>query len=228
MNVLEVYDGFDGKELSDIWQRTKFEPGAIEFQSKIVRNGKGAVKIIIKEGDKKEKGSSGKDTERDELLERKDLQSKENEGCQYSFSIYLPNDFPIVSTRLVLAQWKQKEENDNALVNNPLIALRYQDGKLRITLQTTEERTILFETTDEIRDKWNDFKFNIKFNQSDSGFVKAWMNGKKIVDYKGVTAYSEKYGYVPDGTFYFKIGLYRDRMKEPMTAYFDEYRKKKL
>jgi hypothetical protein len=50
------------------------------------------------------------------------------------------------------------------------------------------------------------------------------------VDYKGATAYPEKAatGYPDPSLFYFKMGLYRDLMAEPMTIYIDEYRKVQL
>ena len=54
------------------------------------------------------------------------------------------------------------------------------------------------------------------------------MNKKKIVDYIGATAYCEKYGYSNPSKFYFKMGLYRDTMDEPMSAYFDEFYKSEL
>jgi hypothetical protein len=45
-----------------------------------------------------------------------------------------------------------------------------------------------------------------------------------------VNAYPESAatGYTHPGRFYFKMGLYRDLMPEPMTIYIDEYRKKEL
>ena len=222
----EIYDGFEKKTLSDIWSKKKFEPKAVEIQSDIVRKGKSAVKITIHKGDKAEKSPGSKTSERAELLERKDLGPQEGKDYSYSFSMYLPKDFPIVPTRLVLAQWKQDDEYDKAIVDNPILALRYVNGKLYITLQTDEEKRKIFETEEEIRGKWLDFKFNIKFTRIKSGFVKVWMNKKKIVDYKSVTAYSEKYGYPKLSKFYFKMGLYRDRMDKPMTIYIDEFRKK--
>jgi hypothetical protein len=227
----EIYDGFEGEELSTIWKKTKFEEKAIEFQSNIVRKGKKALKITIHKGDTIEQGTEQHATsERDELLERKDIGPKEGKGYSYSFSLYLPKDFPIVPTRLVLAQFKQDEKEDNVSVNNPILALRYVNGELFITLQTgnKEERVKLFSTNEEMRGKWIDFVFEIKFSRTKSGFVRAWMNDKKVVTYKGITAYSERYGYSKPGKFYFKMGLYRDRMNEPMTAYFDEFRKRIL
>jgi hypothetical protein len=49
-----------------------------------------------------------------------------------------------------------------------------------------------------------------------------------IVDKKGQTAYPPSGGYQSPGAFYFKIGLYRDRMALPMTIYLDEYGKQPL
>ena len=51
-----------------------------------------------------------------------------------------------------------------------------------------------------------------------------------MVDYKGVTAYPENVstGYASPSLFYFKMGLYRDVMAEPMTIYIDEYSKRQL
>ena len=45
------------------------------------------------------------------------------------------------------------------------------------------------------------------------------MNGKRVVNYKGPLGNSGV-----RNLFYHKIGLYRDKMKEPMTIYFDNYR----
>ncbi|MFH1607930.1 MAG: polysaccharide lyase [archaeon] len=227
----KLYDGFEGDSLSDIWKKTKFEPEAVEIQSDIVRKGKSAVKITIHKGDKIEKGYENvKTSERDELLERKELGPEEGKSYSYSFSVCIPEDFPIVPTRLVLAQWKQNEVDDKALVNNPVLALRYVDAELFITLQTSEwkNRTRLFSTKEDIRGKWIDFVFHLNFSRTKSGMVKVLMNKEKIIDYNGVTAYSEKQGYPKKSDFYFKMGLYRDRMDEPMTAYFDEYKKEEL
>jgi len=229
MSVNEVYDGFEEDRLSDMWGRKKFEERAVKIQSKIVRKCKRAVKITIHKGDGFEDNKGlANDTERDEIREEEYLWAKEGEAHSYSFSMFLPKNFPIVHTRLVLSQWKHHEDTNCASVNNPIIALRYNDGVFRITLQTSEEKINLFKTNKEIRGKWIDFKFEIKFTRKKSGFLKAWINKKQVIDYNGVTTYSEKYGYPFPGRFHFRFGLYRDVMDKPMTAYFDEYRKKKI
>ena len=54
------------------------------------------------------------------------------------------------------------------------------------------------------------------------------MDNNEIIDYKGVTAYSETFGYPDPGNFYFKLGLYRDQMVQPMTIYIDDYKKQQI
>ena len=51
-----------------------------------------------------------------------------------------------------------------------------------------------------------------------------------MVDYSGVTANAESAatGYPTPSYYYFKMGLYRDVMPQPMTLYLDEYRKRQL
>ncbi len=225
MNSKELHDNFEGPLLSAIWKTKKFKPDSVKFQSNIVRKSGNAIQITINEGDC---ASKNRKTERDELLENKKLGPQENEIYEYAFSLYLPRNFPIVSTRLVLAQWKQNDEKNNAQVDNPILAIRYVAGEFYITLQTTRKKIKIFSTKKEIRGNWIDLIFNIKFTRKKYGFVKIWMNKKQIVDYGGITAYVAKYGYPSTGKFYFKMGLYRDRMKKPMTIYFDEFHKKIL
>jgi hypothetical protein len=44
------------------------------------------------------------------------------------------------------------------------------------------------------------------------------MNGSRAASYQGATAFKEG-----EDDIYNKVGLYRDRWKEPMTIYFDNY-----
>jgi hypothetical protein len=63
---------------------------------------------------------------------------------------------------------------------------------LKITHQTGPHRTILFETKEDPRGKWTDFKFQIRFSTNENGRIKAWLGDKRVVDYDGVKAYPEK------------------------------------
>jgi len=221
---MDAYDGFEEDELNPIWSRKLLAPNSFEFQSNIVRSGKQALKIIIRPKDNLQLNEGGKASERNELVEQKELRSVEDKEYSYAFSLFIPKEFPIVQTRLVLAQWKQLDELEIAKIDNPILALRYVNGELFITLQTSEERKKIFSTKDEVRGKWLDLKFNIKFSRRDS-HVHVWLNDKEIVKYSGITAYNENYGYPKKSLFYFKMGLYRDCIQQQMAIYFDEYKK---
>lgn len=230
---IDVYDGFESSTLSALWSADRFAPGAVAMQTHIVRAGHAAAQVTVHTGEKFEAGANGgKDSERAELLEAKKLVSRENVAYEYSFSEFFPTNFPIVPTRLVVAQWKQYCGGDDKPCwdDSPVLKLRYASGKLKIVHQTGPHDTTLFETSEDLRGKWSDFKFQIRFTTNTDGFIKGWMNGKQVVDYSGVNAYPENAatGYANPGHFYFKMGLYRDTMAEPMTIYIDEYRKKEL
>jgi hypothetical protein len=229
---IDVYDGFETPNLGDLWETDKFEPGAVTMQSEIVRAGHTAAKIVLRSHDKFEPGVDGdRDSERAELTEASRLISLEGRTYEFSFSMFLPLDFVVVPTRLVLAQWKQDCHGHSPCANaSPVVAIRYSSGTLQITHQTAEHRTSLYETREDVRGRWNDFRFRIRFTPRDDGLLQAWHNGRAVVDYHGVNAYPENAGtgYASPSRFYFKIGLYRDVMDEPMTIYIDNYRKKEL
>ena len=229
---LEVYDGFETAGLSKVWDTDRFVPGAVEMQTNLFRAGRGAAKITLRARDTFEAGINGnKDSERDELMEASKLNSKENINYEYSFSMFIPTNFPIVPTRLVIAQWEQDcPEGGNCQDDSPVVAIRYVSGVLKITHQAGPHQTTLFETKEELRGKWLDFKFQIRFSTYENGRIKAWLGNKPVVDFKGVTANPENAAtsYPSPSRFYFKMGLYRDVMAGPMTIYIDEYRKKEL
>jgi len=217
--------------LSKVWDTDRFVPGAVQMQTNIFRTGRGAARITVHTHDKFEAGINGsRDSERAELLEARKLTSKENEAYEFSFSMFIPTNFPIVPTRLVIAQWKQYCPGGNCSDDSPVVAIRYVSGVLRITHQIGPHRTTLFETKEDLRGRWLDFKFQIRFSTTENGRIRAWLGDKQIVDYKGLNAYPEndRTGYANPSRFYFKMGLYRDVTPEPMTIYIDEYRKKQL
>jgi hypothetical protein len=225
---IDVYDGFETSALGKLWTSAKFVPGALEIQSAIVRAGKAAAKITIHEGDLHEVGRSGVSLERAELLEARELWAIDDRTYVYSFAIWLPREFPIVPTRLVIAQWKQRCELDACDPDNPVVALRYIGGELLITHQSGSRSVALYRTAEEVRGRWLNFRFELRFSRTPGGRIKSWLNDRQVVDYQGATAYPETGGYPSRNRFYFKMGLYRDRMAEPMTIFIDEYRKVEL
>ncbi|WP_316975836.1 heparin lyase I family protein [Shumkonia mesophila] len=223
----QVQDGFETSRLDTIWSRSKFLPDAVEMQSSVVRAGMGAVRITLHGGDQipTERGSG---LERAELMESWGLWTLEDLSYEYVFSLFVPPDFPVVPVRLVLAQWKQDCPIEDCNPNNPVIAIRYVAGELRITHKTGPQPTVLYRTQEDIRGRWLDFRFQIRFSQGRNGRIRAWLGDEAIIDYRGVNAYPAEGGYTDSNAFYFKMGLYRDLMAEPMTVYADEYRKRRL
>ena len=227
----ELYDGFEKAPLSSIWETRRLVPSAIEFENNVVLKGKGALKVTVHNFDKKAVHPDGAYTERDELLEAEQYNARENESYEHSFNMFIPADFPIVPTRLVIAQWKQfcSEENKCSKAH-PVLAIRYVDGEMTITQTFGQTKKVLFEQKGEFRNRWLNFRFQVRFSSKDNGRIKAWMDGKQVVDYTGATANpeNEETEFPNQGRFYFKMGLYRDGMTEPMSIYVDEYRKKSL
>src|ERR1017187_7726567 len=231
---LDVYDGFETSNLSKLWDTDRFAPGAVEMQTNVFRVGHGAAQVTVHAKDVFEAGINGNsDSERAELLEAKELTSKEDELYEFSFSMFMPTNFPIVPVRLVIAQWKQYcPEGGNCSDDSPVLAIRYIGGVLKITQDFGSNRptVTLYQETGEFRNRWLDFKFQTRFTTNDNGRIKAWLGDKQIVDFTGPTANPENptTSYPSPGRFYFKMGLYRNMMPEPMTVYIDEYRKKQL
>jgi hypothetical protein len=222
-----VYDDFEGDTLNRVWRTDKFVPGAMTLQKDIVRTGEKSCRLTLRPGDQIEE-ETGSEFERAELRERNDLMADENRDYSYSFSLFLPEDFPALPVRLVIAQWKQNCHNEECDPDNPVIAIRFESGELFITLQTGPGRKTLFKYPETITGEWMDFRFNIRFSRKPDGKLTAWLNGKEIINFDGPTAYEDMYGYPYPGKFYFKTGLYRDRMNYTMTIYIDNYLKEEL
>jgi hypothetical protein len=227
-----VYDGFESGSLSRLWATDRFAPGAVTMQSQVVRAGHGAARITLRTGDVFERGIKGsRDTERAELAEPERFFEHENETYEFSFSQFLPPDFPIAPVRLVLAQWKQycngAEPCDD---DSPVVALRYVAGTLSITENIGRHGRTLFESSADLRGHWTDYRFRLRFTPTGNGLIQAWIDGQPVVDFQGQTAYPENVstGYRSPSLFYFKTGLYRDVIAEPMTLYLDEYRKRRI
>ena len=231
---IDVYDGFETPALSKLWSTDRFVAGAVSMQTNFVRSGQSAAQITVHAGEKFEAGINGnKDSERAELREgTKQLVSKESVNYEQSFSVFFPTNFPMVPVRLVIAQWKQYcSDGGNCSDDSPVLAIRYISGTLKITQNIhSNHEMVLYQEKAEFRGRWLNFKFQVRFTPEENGQIKAWLDGKQVVDYRGVTANPENAvtGYPSPSYFYFKMGLYRDVMPEPMTIYIDEYRKKQL
>jgi hypothetical protein len=230
---IDVYDGFETPTLSPLWDHDRFEEHAIAMESTVVRAGHQAVAITVRGKDMFETGQHGDlDSERDELREATPLTSRQNVPYEFSFSMFFPKDFPIVATRLVIAQVKQYCPPSTAACDDqsPVLALRYIGGVLIVSQDLEKKHIILFQKKDEFRGRWLDFRIRARFTPKADGHVTVWLNGEQLIDQHGATAdqVGGATGYPDPSYFYFKMGLYRDVMTQPMTVYIDEYRKREL
>jgi Polysaccharide lyase len=134
----------------------------------------------------------------------------------YRFSFLIPPGFPVVDNRLVIAQWKQY-----SVSGSPLFAERFRNGAHDLTIRLGDSawgRRKSYSLPAIEFGRWNDMVYHIRFSRGDDGLVEVWMNGSRVVTYKGATAFKEG-----EESIYNKFGLYRDRWKDPMTIYFDNY-----
>jgi hypothetical protein len=124
---------------------------------------------------------------------------------RYSFSLYLPADFPIVPTRLVLAQWKQVCEWRRCRPQNPVLAIRYQNGELSVTRQDDDGKSILYSTKQEMRGRWLDFRFETRFSRSQDGLIGGWLK------FGGYPRLPRAYG-LSGGAGIRRVGLFISRL----------------
>jgi hypothetical protein len=225
---IHVYDGFESPHLSRFrWSNGRFEPGAVVSEESVVRSGRRALAITVHSGDRPEAASeSGAATERAELMESWWLFSRTGRTYVYSFSLYLPDHFPQTSERLVIAQWRQLCEGSPCVPDNPVLALRYEIGRLQVTRNDEHGKTVLYQGEEDVRGRWLDFRFITRWDGTSKGTVDGTLQGREIVHYQGPTIYQPGPGHPRRALVYFKTGLYRDALHEPpWTMYVDEYRK---
>jgi len=207
-------DDFEGTPLALFWLpglagSGRYEPGAVALTSERARSGKSCVRITVKEGDILQTGDDGKETERAELDSGQ--HPLVGRDVWYGFSVYVPEDFPIVDDRLVIAQWKQAD-----LQGSPLVAQRFRRGRHDLTIRAQDDRHVALPKLE--LGRWHDMIYHIRFAAGDDGRVQVWMNGRQVADVKGPVTLA-----AGGDRVYNKFGLYRDRWPAPMTIYFDNY-----
>jgi hypothetical protein len=215
-----LVDGFEVETLAPFWW-LRAEPGRLSVQRAVVRSGAAALRVEVRQGDVAGVGGDGESTERTEIQLEREFWAHFGETHEYSFSMYVPPDFPVRDVRLVTSQWKQTC-NECAKNRSPIVAQRYRKGELRITIETPQGRQTIFRRAGPLQGRWLDLRYRIRFHLTD-GAVAAWLDGAQVVDYRGPLGFADD---PPD--VYFRFGLYRDRMAEPMVVYFDDFRTERL
>lgn len=189
--------------------------------SDIVRRGKHAMRFELRAGD-----SPGGDGIRAELKDP--YLAPLRREIWYSFSTYLPLDFPRWKDNTVITQWKGSADEGEYGERSPILAHRYQDHVLVVDLRYSSEpvqkandgavKTIL-RIPDFPRGVWRDFRYRIVWAH-DAGEIDGWLDGRQVIHYRGPLGYNDSRG--P----YFKFGLYHhDGGPLPFVIYHDEYKR---
>ena len=212
--IPKLSDDFEGKKIADFWLAGNFgsgryASGAVKLSSAYARSGKQSVEITVHEGDIDAAGDDSTRVERAELDSGHfALRGRE---VWYGFSVLIPVGFPIVDDRLVISQCKQSD------VSRPIVAQRYSNAEHTLTIESQGQKKKYH--LPEIRiGRWMDMLYHIRYSAGSDGLVEVWADGAKVVSYSGPAADPNA-----KDAFYNKIGLYRDRLKQPMTIYFDNY-----
>ena len=217
--VMAVSDDFEAGPLSSIWATKKLSPHALRHLTAPTRTGRGAIEMQVAAGDQTAVGGDGQLTERAELREAPGVRLPMGVDAWYAFSFYLPADFPIVETRLVLASWKQSFK-DPSKDRSPMVALRYMGGRLMVTVARDRGKRVLFGEEVDVRNRWVDMVFHLIPRADQKGRLQVWKDRRQIVDYQGALGFKKD-----EDETYFKLGLYRDHMDIPMRIVYDRFRR---
>jgi hypothetical protein len=147
----------------------------------------------------------------------------------YSFSTFIPQEFPIVESPTVITQWHASEDSgEDVAARSPVLAHRYANGDLIIDIRFSSHKIqqandgskrVLYEEKSFSKGVWHDFLYRIRWSYLSDGLVECWLDGKQIIAYIGPIGYNDDYG--P----YFKFGLYHHDGINPFVIYHDEYRR---
>lgn len=147
----------------------------------------------------------------------------------YEFSTYLPGQLKGEDTpNLVLAQWHDNKV-PGVQAQRPPFSLRLRGGRIVLPLfnQRVVDRQglegkgqILFSQPAQY-EKWTRWRFRVFWSPTEKGSLEAWMNGKRVVQYRGPIGYDQ------DITApYFKLGIYTtESFNKPLWVYHTGYRR---
>jgi hypothetical protein len=207
-------DDFESDSIAPFWLPHDYGsglyvPGAVKISTNFARSGRHSLEMTVHENDIAQDGGDG------HMTERADMDSGHfallDKEAWYAFSVLFPTHFPIVNNRLVFGSCKQGD------VPRPILAQRFRNGRHTFTIESQGKRKE-YKLPKLKLGEWCDMIYHVRYATNQSGLVEIWMNGKQVVSYRGPTAEAAY-----KKTFYHKIGLYRDRIPQPMTAYFDNY-----
>ncbi len=215
-----AYLGFESGRFSG-WREKLAAPHSARVVRYPVRGGKYAVRFELRTGD-----DTG-DGVRAELKE--DFNVPLGKEIWYSFSTFVPADFPILRHPSVISQWHAEEDpGEESASRSPVLAHRYDGRSFVVDIRFSSTkiqhandgiRQVLYEEKDFPRGVWHDFVYRVRWSYASNGLVEGWLDGKGIISYSGPVGYNDL-----DGP-YFKFGLYHYSGDKPLVIFHDEYRR---
>lgn len=172
---ISLRDDFESETLSPIWTTQKLANSALRHISSPTRTDHGAIEISVFPGAQTETGGDGQLTERAELREAPDVRLRMGMESWYAFSFFLPSDFPIVETRLVIASWKQSFKKPSK-DRSPIVSLRYMGGELRVDVARDRGKRTVFKEKNRSPGSMGgyDFSYNAKSEQKNTKKFQRW------------------------------------------------------
>jgi len=166
---------------------------------------------------------------RSELYERYKAPIKVD--IRYSFRVYIGDEWENDDIRALIAQWHGSPDlHLGEVYRSPNLGIEYRDDKFLIRMNTSKvkvnrdnkksiDRRTLYLSEVVEKNRWYEFVVDVRWTHEDDGYFDIWIEGKKVVEYRGGTAYNDCIG--P----YFKMGIYRDDTPKTFVIYHDDYKR---
>ncbi|WP_164744699.1 heparin lyase I family protein [Nioella ostreopsis] len=159
------------------------------MQSAIVPPGASEAWHFILPGGSCEREDCRSDRERTQMIQSRP-DNNAGEAYRYTFSFYLPDDFPDVTPANTML-WEVKPFGPG----KPSIAVEIVDGHLQFTMSNpgisqtdlmNPERPSIMQHMGSIpRGRWTDVMIDVRWSSGEDGILRVYQNGRLIVNHTG-------------------------------------------
>jgi hypothetical protein len=204
--------GFEGDRCG---ANAETEGGSLSNVTSPVRVGKGALKVSCSGVRAELKGNGAGGPNKPEWRER-----------WFAVSIFIPNDFKGNPKGSAMFLQIHERPDDCENWRSPPLNFSMRGDEMWITVKweakacsppSAPEKQIWKDAASKYKGRWSDWVLHTIWSYKDDGLTEAWVDGKKVVEYRGPNAYNDQKEY------YWKSGMYK-RWDGLVTHYMDELR----